>query len=181
MQTSYLPQGTCESLDQSNRNFLWGGSEEKRKIHLVAWPEVCKTKRNGGLGIRHAHAQNQAYMMKLGWQLTHRKDDLWVKIVRDKYKCGSDVIPNIDQRRLGSNVWSGIKSVWDKAKQNIEVNERGQCHWLPTKESVFTVKSAYESFCEIQEPVDPFWSKVWKLKLQSVVKLLFGLLLIKEY
>ena len=66
MQTAFLPISTCDSIDKCNRAFLWGSSSEKKKTHLVAWDKVCRSKKNGGLGIKHLHAQNQAYMAKLG-------------------------------------------------------------------------------------------------------------------
>lgn len=34
MQGAALPSYLCEKLDMVNRNFLWGTTDEKRKIHL---------------------------------------------------------------------------------------------------------------------------------------------------
>lgn len=39
--------------------------------------------------------------MKVGWNLMAKKDDLWVKIIRAKYKCGDDLIPKINGEELG--------------------------------------------------------------------------------
>ena len=116
MQNSYMLGSDRDQLDKYNWQFLWGGSENNRKISLVAWDEVCKPKKNGGLGIRKAKHQNQAFMMKLGWKLVTRRDDFWVKVVRDKYRCGDDLIPKIEAKRHGSNVWAGIKATWRKAR-----------------------------------------------------------------
>lgn len=55
----------------------------------------------GGLGIRPAKLINQASLMKVGWNLMAKKDDLWVKIIRAKYKCGDDLIPKINGEELG--------------------------------------------------------------------------------
>lgn len=54
MHTNYLPQHICNELDRINRNFLWGDTSEKRRVHLVNWEEVCTTKEKGGLGLREA-------------------------------------------------------------------------------------------------------------------------------
>ncbi len=35
MQTTALPSSVCNKLDRLNMNFLWGSSEEKRKMHMV--------------------------------------------------------------------------------------------------------------------------------------------------
>lgn len=42
MQSSQLPASICDKLDQINRNFLWGHTDDKGKIHLVKWSNVCK-------------------------------------------------------------------------------------------------------------------------------------------
>ncbi|WMV39521.1 hypothetical protein MTR67_032906 [Solanum verrucosum] len=39
-------------LDAIRRNFLWKGSEDKKKYHLVKWEELLVSKRRGGLNIR---------------------------------------------------------------------------------------------------------------------------------
>lgn len=45
MQTVDLPSSVCDKIDRINRNFLWGDSPIKKKIHLVNWNSVCKSKK----------------------------------------------------------------------------------------------------------------------------------------
>ena len=52
MQGSALPTHLCEKLDKVNRNFLWGSTCEKRKLHLVGWNKIIKSKQEGGIGIQ---------------------------------------------------------------------------------------------------------------------------------
>lgn len=52
MQTMEIPVSVCDKLDKINRNFLWGDTDKKKKMHLINWNKVCKSKDNGGLGIR---------------------------------------------------------------------------------------------------------------------------------
>lgn len=85
MQTMHFPTNVCDKLDRINRNFLWGDTEEKKKIHLVNWHSVCKSKDKGGLGLRKAKTQNLALLMKLGWKLINSDESLWVRILKDKY------------------------------------------------------------------------------------------------
>ncbi|KAI5446488.1 hypothetical protein KIW84_014355 [Lathyrus oleraceus] len=42
---------TRKALDKIRQRFLWGGSEEKSKIHWVRWELVCIDKGHGGLGF----------------------------------------------------------------------------------------------------------------------------------
>lgn len=69
IQTSKLPRTTCDDIDRISRRFLWGGSEEQRKVHLVAWDTVTKEKDSGGLGLRTMRQANAAFLSKLGWRL----------------------------------------------------------------------------------------------------------------
>ncbi|KAK4267368.1 hypothetical protein QN277_024155 [Acacia crassicarpa] len=170
MQTSLLPASTCETLDKCNRQFLWGNTEVQRKIPLVAWDVVCQPKSRGGLGIRHSNYFNQAYLMKLGWRLIARRDDLWVKVVRSKYNCGIDMIPKIDLKRAGSNLWNGIKRTWSKVEEGMELSQNGTLRWKWAKNGDFSVKSAYGSLTNNEEQPDTLWGNIWKLKVPERCK-----------
>ena len=51
MQGEALPIHLCEKLDKINRDFLWGSTREKKKLHLVGWSKIIKPEEEGGLGI----------------------------------------------------------------------------------------------------------------------------------
>ena len=65
MQGVNLPRHLCDKLDKINRDFLWGSTTEKRKLHLVGWEKVIKSKEEGGLGIQSARAKKLALLTKL--------------------------------------------------------------------------------------------------------------------
>ena len=83
MQTLELPRKVCDEIDKLNRNFLWGDSLERKKVHLVNWQHVCHKKKNGGLGIRRARDQNLALLSKLGWKLLNEEEGLWLEVLRN--------------------------------------------------------------------------------------------------
>ncbi|QHO25231.1 Putative ribonuclease H protein [Arachis hypogaea] len=118
MQSAVLPSYTCNMIDRICRNFLWGNTEQTKKIHLISWKNVCEPKSGGGLGIRHASQVNQAFMMKAGWGLIAQKEALWARVLRSKYGSGSDIIPKVERRRNSSNLWKGICSSWENVQAN---------------------------------------------------------------
>ncbi|KAF3452162.1 hypothetical protein FNV43_RR08260 [Rhamnella rubrinervis] len=71
MQTALLPQKVCDELDRMNRNFLWGSTDEKGKVHLVGWHHITKSGLRGGWGIRSARRCKIAMLGKLDWALNH--------------------------------------------------------------------------------------------------------------
>lgn len=69
MQCVALPPKILLHIDWLSRNFLWGTSDNKRKIHLVGWKKITKPKKEGGLGLQSAKAKNIGLLAKLNWRL----------------------------------------------------------------------------------------------------------------
>ena len=65
MQATALPTHLCDKLDKINRDFLWGSTSEKRRLHLVGWNKIIRSKEEGGLGIQAAKSKNLALLAKL--------------------------------------------------------------------------------------------------------------------
>lgn len=118
MQAAYIPRHLCEDIDKRCRRFLWGDSDESRHLHSVSWEKICKPKAWGGLGLRTAKNINQASLIKVGFHVTTRREDLWMEVVRSKYKCGKDIIPSISRDRPGSNLWRGLVYVGEGVQNN---------------------------------------------------------------
>lgn len=69
MQGAALPVHLCDKIDKISRDFLWGSTMEKKKLHRVVWSKIIKSKDEGGLGIQAARARNIALFAKLNWWL----------------------------------------------------------------------------------------------------------------
>ncbi|XP_056697578.1 uncharacterized protein [Spinacia oleracea] len=118
MQTTKLPRSTCDEIDRISRRFLWGGSEEKKKIHLVSWDTITKPKQLGGLGIRSMRQANSAFLAKLGWRVLAEPEALWSRVLRSKYGDGRCDIDIFKPRHGESNAWRGIID-------NVDILKRG--------------------------------------------------------
>jgi hypothetical protein len=64
-----MPANIWKQIVKLQRQFLWGGTNRVRKIPWVSWTNVCKSKANGGLGIRDLRAVNLALLSKWRWRL----------------------------------------------------------------------------------------------------------------
>ncbi|GMQ11051.1 hypothetical protein CsSME_00053819 [Camellia sinensis var. sinensis] len=119
MQTMELPRKVCDHIDKLNRNFLWGSTDDRRKVHLVNWQQVCKTKKQGGLGIRQARVQNSAFLSKLGWKIATNSNELWCEVLKTKY-LKTHSLSNWPTRRQASHTWKSIIKNRDVLDKNIK-------------------------------------------------------------
>ena len=84
MECVALPSNILQGIDWLSRNFLWGSSENKKKLHLISWEKVTKSKEEGGLGIQAAKPKNTALLAKLNWRFNSEKSSLWVRVLSKK-------------------------------------------------------------------------------------------------
>ena len=72
-------------MDRLNRNFLWGDTLEKQKIHLANWDIVTTPKSHGGLGIKRSQCRNKSLLAKHLWALQLGSKDYWAHTLKAKY------------------------------------------------------------------------------------------------
>ena len=104
MQRVMLPRKIIDALDKTSRNFIWGSSVEKRKLHTMSWEKITKPKKEGGLGVTATRPQNVALLAKLNWRVHVEKDQNWAKVLRSKYT---------NSKRPCFHTWSAIKKGQD--------------------------------------------------------------------
>ncbi|KAI3775666.1 hypothetical protein L1987_45415 [Smallanthus sonchifolius] len=75
------PAGVISKLEVIIKRFLWGGNEERDKVHWVAWDTVTKTKRDGGLGLNKLQESNSALLLKWLWRYRVEYDAHWRKVI----------------------------------------------------------------------------------------------------
>lgn len=90
MQYIKLSSSITTKIDQIQRNFIWGSTVSKRKLHLVNWDDVCKSKTQGGLGLQQAQYKNVALLSKLAWRAHINSHNLWASLLLSKY--GTEIL-----------------------------------------------------------------------------------------
>uniref|UniRef100_A0A5B6YUZ1 Reverse transcriptase domain-containing protein n=1 Tax=Davidia involucrata TaxID=16924 RepID=A0A5B6YUZ1_DAVIN len=83
-----LPKSVLKSIERVMRNYLWSGVEMKSTKAKVAWKDICKPKKEGGLGLKDLAEWNRAVMTKQIWDLCSKKDTLWIKWCHQVYVKG---------------------------------------------------------------------------------------------
>ncbi|KAH0647055.1 hypothetical protein KY285_032303 [Solanum tuberosum] len=90
-----LPQSVSKEVDPEVSDFIWGGKDDQRKIHLVAWDRVCKPKCNGGLNVqgyttyppRGDYSISKSYLAILGSQVNVDFANLiWNGVAQPKHR-----------------------------------------------------------------------------------------------
>ena len=109
MQCNLLPSKILDGLDRVNRNFLWGTTDQAKKMHWVNWSKVTKPKNHGGLGLQTTKGRNTALLAKLNWRLHTEGNAPWSKVLKLKY-CTRQRINSRNAARLAcSPTWRGLR------------------------------------------------------------------------
>ena len=86
--------------------FFWAGEEGKQKYHMVSWPDICKPKDQGGLGILSSRRMNIALLTRWLWRIANGEGGLWLTIIQNKYLRGQPLA--FCQRSGGSQFWQAV-------------------------------------------------------------------------
>lgn len=108
MQSAKIPRTVCDSIDKRIRRFVWGGDDEKSRVHLLSWETLKLPRDKGGVGLRSARQMNAAFLTKLGWRVLSEPNALWSRVLRHKYCKGRCDIDMFTPTCNMSNVWRGI-------------------------------------------------------------------------
>ena len=120
MQGEALPIHLCEKLDKIIRDFLWGSTREKKKLHLVGWSKIIKPKEEGGLGLQAAREKNLALLANLNLRMYKEKEALWANVILKKYR-------SVDRRRSSNPDKLPASSNWKAIKAGFQTFADGIC------------------------------------------------------
>ncbi|KAE8666892.1 hypothetical protein F3Y22_tig00112487pilonHSYRG00023 [Hibiscus syriacus] len=118
MQSTMLPKTTCKEIEMIIRHFLWGKSEDKRGITLVRWNTVCSLIPNDGLVFKILEKQNDAFLMKISFNLVTCPNQLWAQVLRTKYRW-KETVPQDIAKPSCTRLWKGISLVWENVRDSL--------------------------------------------------------------
>jgi hypothetical protein len=102
-----MPVGVWKKLVRLQRRFLWGGSAGASKICWVSWNDVCRPKKEGGLGVKDLRIMNISLLTKWKWRLFSEEQSIWKNVLINRYGDGVRGFGWMS-RTLSSNV----ASIW---------------------------------------------------------------------
>lgn len=112
MQSTRIPKGICDEIEKLQRNFIWGHPEGGRRMHTLSWEVLCKNKECGGLGIKRLNEMNDAFLMKVGWRIIDKPDNLCSRVLTSKYGRGKDLRREISSKESDSILWKELSRLW---------------------------------------------------------------------
>lgn len=118
MQTAMIPMRVCACIENIVQNFMWGSFENGIKPALVKWDTCYQPILKGDLGLHKLEFQNKAFLIKMAFQLVTKVDELWVRILRTKYKV-TEICSNGIGRSVCSYVWDSLAKIWNQFKENV--------------------------------------------------------------
>ena len=114
-----MPQKVCARLERIQRQFLWGGTANVKKISLVKWATVCTDKRKGGIGIKSYSNMNKALLSKWSWRFANDRKALWRRVISCKFGESSGGWHTGDLRGgYGTSLWKDIRKEWPSFSQS---------------------------------------------------------------
>ncbi|KAL2901530.1 hypothetical protein RDABS01_026612 [Bienertia sinuspersici] len=89
-QVFVLPTKVLRDIEKVCRAYLWNGEWFSDSPGYIAWKNVYRRKKSGGLGFRNIHTWNTASMAKHVWALARKQDNLWVRWIHAVYLKDND-------------------------------------------------------------------------------------------
>lgn len=81
-----IPRTVEDSIEKIRKQFFWGhGEGNKEKLHLIGWENICKKKREGGLGLSTVKNRNLAMLAKWWWRSYKERSSYWNQFLVDRY------------------------------------------------------------------------------------------------
>jgi hypothetical protein len=88
MSTVLFSKTFIQKINTIIKRFWWAGIQEEQSTTPIAyrsWDDICKTKEQGGLGIRDMELINKSLLIQSAWNVATNKNPFLSAIVKAKY------------------------------------------------------------------------------------------------
>ncbi|XP_048596367.1 uncharacterized protein LOC125578115 [Brassica napus] len=87
-----LTKHHCQKIMSEMASFWWAEDGDKKKIHWIAWKNICVPKDKGDLGFRDIEDFNQGLLAKQAWKLHNEPNSLLMRVYRGRYYSASSFL-----------------------------------------------------------------------------------------
>uniref|UniRef100_A0A803PJL9 Uncharacterized protein n=1 Tax=Cannabis sativa TaxID=3483 RepID=A0A803PJL9_CANSA len=95
------------------RDFFWEGGDLGGGNHLAAWEEVCRSRKEGGLGIGGLELKNKGMLMKWLWRFPLEENSLWHKVIVSRYEKANNFWDSkVGVRMSPKGSWRDISNLY---------------------------------------------------------------------
>lgn len=120
-----FPSRITTSIDKIQKNFIWGTTPEKKKMHLISRDTVTKPKHYGGLGLQKCHTKNQVLHAGLSWRMYKIPQALCTRVLYYKH-CQRKI--SLSWKHPVSRTWQCIKKGWEICNKGTRwIVNKGNC------------------------------------------------------
>lgn len=114
------------SINMIQRNFLCGGNENRRRIAWVRWDTVCRSREEGGLGIKkNLQNFNLSLLRKGKCRMLTEREGIWLKVISVRYGDAA-----MRGNLLANNCEANRGSIWRMDLNKLEVQGSPKSGWL---------------------------------------------------
>lgn len=130
-----ISEGITKILDKIIRDFIWGTTQERKKMHLIAWDTVTLPKDLGGLGIQKTAIRNKVILNGLAWRVCQGNPNIWKSVLHNKFK--NHPVHRFSGQGISStwkNIQDGWKSITSATKWVVQKGDQVNFfhdNWLP--------------------------------------------------
>jgi len=108
MSTFLLQETVIDQIDKFRKLCLWRGADLNAKQKPKgAWPFVCRSKDEGGLGVLNLKTQNEALLTKHLRKFFNREDTPWVSLIWETYYNSGKLFGTT--RKASVFFWQAVK------------------------------------------------------------------------
>ncbi|GJU68574.1 RNA-directed DNA polymerase, eukaryota, reverse transcriptase zinc-binding domain protein [Tanacetum coccineum] len=181
-----IPKSTVKDIEKVLKGFLWSQGDLKKGAAKIAWKIVCTPKNKGGLGIKSLGPWNEALLCKHLWNVSSKKDSLWVKWINIVKLKGKNIW-EVDSEENDSGTWKALLNLRSKIRNNILKklgNGEDTNVWFDNWSNVGPIcdivpfKSRYEarlheksSVADMLNEKEWNWPSDWKSKFREISKI----------